>query len=191
MVVHAHHGLWFMGDGEGCSSPFRGSRWWGVFIAGWSSTLVGSGRSLWLSSPVAINGRWASLVGGGSWSWLSPFSWAVHVVTVRQRSTFVNVPCLWTCACLACDVASLIVVMVGGGCEWMVMVVGVVAVGDSGDVAALGYCNDGGGWRCEWSLWAVITIHCVGGHCWSLCVLMVVVRREAMPPNKHCLLHIH
>ena len=31
---------------------------------------------------------------------------------------------------------------------------------------------------CEWSLWAVITIHCVGGCCGSLCVVCVVVRRR-------------
>ena len=146
--------------------------------------------SLWLSSLVAVNGRWASLVGSGSWLWSLPFSWAVRVVTVKRRSTFVDMPCRWTCACLACDVASLIVVMVGGGCERMVMVVGVAAVGDGGDVAALGCCNDGGGWRCGWSLCAVVTVHHVGGCCWSSCVLMVVVRREATSPNIVCYISI-
>ena len=89
-------------------------------------------------SPVAINGCWASLVGSGGWLWSSLFSWAVRIVTGKRRSTFVDVPHRWTCACLACDVASLVVVVVGGGGEWMVMVVGVAAVGDSGDVVALG-----------------------------------------------------
>ena len=32
----------------------------------------------------------------------------------------------------------------------------VAAVGDSGDVAALGCCNDGGGWHCGWSLWPIV-----------------------------------
>ena len=193
MVVRARRGSWFVDDGGGRSSPFWGSRWWGVFVAGWLSPLVGSGWLLWLSSLVAVNGRWASLVGSGGWLWSSPFSWAVRVVMVKQHSMFVDVPRRWTCACLACEVASLVVVMVGGGCEPMVMVVvvGVAAVGDGGDVAALGCCNDGGGWCCGWSLCAVITIHHVGGRCWSLCVLMVVVRKEATSPNKHCLLHIH
>ena len=152
---------------------------------------MGSGWSLWLSLPVAINGRWASLVGGGSWLWSSPFSWATHIITVKQRSTFVDVPHRWMCACLACDVASLVVVVVGGGCERMVMVVGVAAVADGGDMVALGCCNDGGGWRCGWWLCRVVTIHRVGGCGWSSCVLMVVVRREATLPNKHCLLHIY
>ena len=43
----------------------------GVVVAGWSSPLVGSGRSSWLSSPVSVHGRWASLVGGGGWLWSS------------------------------------------------------------------------------------------------------------------------
>ena len=55
-------------------------------------------------------------------------------------------------------------------------------------VAACGrLCLWGGGvCHCR-SLWVVVVIHHVGGRCWSLCVLVVVVRRrEAI--NKHCLL---
>ena len=50
---------------------------------GGGSLLLGFRRHLWAASPVAINGRWASLVGGGGWWWSSPFSWAVRVVTVK------------------------------------------------------------------------------------------------------------
>ena len=64
---------------------------------------------------------------------------------------------------------------------------------------------DGGG---SWSLWPFVAIyvcgrslfvavgghcgchciHCVGGCCWSSCMLMVVVRRAVI--TKHCLLFI-
>ena len=71
VVVHVHCGSWLVSDGEGCSSPFWGSQWWGVFVAGWSSPLVGSGWSSCLLSPVLVHGHWASLVGGGGWLWLS------------------------------------------------------------------------------------------------------------------------
>ena len=85
---------------------------------------------------------------------------------VKRRSMFVDVPRRWMCACLACDVAShVVVIVVDGGCEQMVMVVGVAAVGDGGDRVVL---------RCfqRWRWFVVVVAICIHG--WSLFVVVVM-----------------
>ena len=131
VVVRARCGSWLVGDGEGRSSPFWGSRWWGgrrcwvvvaacgpwavvvVVVACVGSWVLGVTCGRWRLVVVVLD--WGEVVSG----WSSSFSWAVRVVTFKRRSTFVNVPRRWTCACLACDVAatslsSWLVVVVSG-----------------------------------------------------------------------------
>ena len=101
----------------------------------------------------------------------------------------------WLVTWLATSLSLSLVVVVSGWRWWWV----VAAVGDSGDVAGLGCfrrwwwcvvivaaCGRLGSWavgvcRCRWSLWAVVVIRRVGGHCRSSCVLVVVVVRRGKP----------
>ena len=65
-------------------------------------------------------------------------SWLSSPVSLRGRSALSRLNDLLGCV-LGCDVAChVVVVVVGGGCEQMAMVVVVAAVGDGGDVAGLG-----------------------------------------------------
>ena len=109
MVVRARRRLWVMVKG-----------------AGGHCRLCTVGSSL-LSSPVSLHGHWASVVGGGGWLWLSLAGGGLflgHGCCFRGRSAS-----SWSNDSLghvlACDVAChVIVIVVGGGCEWMAMVVG-------------------------------------------------------------------
>ena len=122
-------------------------------------------RSPCLSSPVFSYGCWASFMDSGSWFWLSLANGRGSFLSGSHcfcGVTFIDMPCSWACACLACDMAfHIIVIMVGsGGCEWLVMVVG-----------------SGGCWQwavCVYCVWAVVVVCCVFIVLWSLWLFVAI-----------------
>ena len=65
--------------------------------------------------------RWVVIAGCGQWMGVDNCSWVVG----GHHGCHHLCPFIGAGACLACDVACHdIVIMAGGGCEWMVMVVG-------------------------------------------------------------------